>query len=217
MKKNKIFSFKYLLHDFVRITGIPGLIWFRPKKIYISERAKKKHKGGVLFISNHNTLFDPMYIMLGIWYRRHHFVATKELFSNKFNKFLFTYPFICIPIDRENFSFLTFKEIVNHLQNGEAVTMFPEGKVNEEDSGINKFKSGMIMMALKGGVPIVPLYIKRRKNIFSRLVIGVGEAVDVNKIHGKNDNSKPTLKDIDFLSEYLYEQEKRLEEIVEKR
>ncbi|MBQ7276046.1 MAG: 1-acyl-sn-glycerol-3-phosphate acyltransferase [Bacilli bacterium] len=213
-KKSKIISFKYFLHDFIRVTGLPLLLWFRPKKIYISKEAKKKIKGGVLFISNHTSLSDPLYLMLCLWYRRHHFIAIKELFEGWFNKFLFTYGFLCIPLDRENINLFTFKDIVNHLKMGEAVSMFPEGHVNDQNDGINNFKSGVVMMALKGGVPIVPLYLKRRKHWYSRVVLCVGEAIN---LQNGDSQTRPTLSQIDEMTKHLYEQEKALELLCEEK
>ena len=45
-KKKKDSIFKYFLHDFVwGIGSVFGYIWFRPKKYYISEAAKKVSQG----------------------------------------------------------------------------------------------------------------------------------------------------------------------------
>ncbi len=76
-KKNekKRSPLRWLPFDFVRITAAPGLLWFRPKIIYENENAKKKIRGGALLISNHIGLFDPMYLMMAIWYRRHRFIC----------------------------------------------------------------------------------------------------------------------------------------------
>ena len=203
---------RYFLYDFVRITAAPGLLFFRPKKLYLTPKAKEdlKFKGGALLISNHVTLVDPMYLMLTIWKRRHHFVATKELFEGKFRTFLFKNAFLCILIDRDNFSMKTFKEIVGHLKMGEVVSMFPEGHVNVDEKGVNEFKSGMIVMALKSGCPIIPLFIKRRKHWYSRLVIGVGEAIN-SKDFAKGEIA--TIEEIDNAAKYLHEQELKLEEL----
>ena len=211
MSKNKTLSFKYLLYDTIRVLGAPGLLWFRPKKIYLNEGAKKPIRGGALMISNHIGLFDPMYLMLSIWKRRHHFVAMSQLFKGKFNRWMFVHAFLCIEIDRDNFTIKTFKEIVNHLQNGELVTMFPEGHVNVEEKGVQAFKSGMVAMALRSGCPIIPVYIKRRKHFYSRVVLGVGEAFDIKKF---SSSEKVSMNDINKAAEYLHEQELLLEKLV---
>ena len=170
MKKNRVISFSYIVVDFLRVTGAPLLLWFRVKRLFISEEAKKKIKGGAILISNHISLADPMYLLLAIWYRRHHFVAMQKMFNTKFKKWLFTKVFHCIEVNRDNVSIKTFKDINNHIKNGKMVTMFPEGHINIENDGVNAFKSGMIMMAAKSGCPIIPVYIKRRKHWYSRLV-----------------------------------------------
>jgi len=149
--------------------------------------------------------------MLAIWNRRHHFVATKELFHGKFRTFLFTKAFLSILIDRENFSMNTLREIVDHLQAGEVVTMFPEGHVNVEKEGTKEFKSGMIIMALKSGMPIVPVYLKRREHWYSRVEVAVGEPIDV-KSFAKGE--KPTVNDVKEAAKYLENQEKELEELM---
>lgn len=208
MKKNKIFSFKYFLYDFIRITAaLPGLIWFRPKRVYVSENAKKKIKGGALIISNHIGMVDPMYLLMAIWQRRQRFIVAKELLEKKFNEFLFKKGFLCIPIDRENFSLSTFKEIVSNLKNGTVVTMFPEGHVNTEKEGINNFKSGATLMAYKSDAPIIPVYIKRREHFYNRLVVAFGEPIFVKDIITSQ-------KEIDKATAYLYEKEKELEKLV---
>ena len=88
----------------MRVTGAPLLLWFRVKRIYSSPEAKKKIKGGALLISNHISLADPMYLLLAIWYRRHHFVAMQKMFENKFKKWLFSKVFMAV-FELSNFSF----------------------------------------------------------------------------------------------------------------
>lgn len=207
------FSFKYILHDFLRVTGAPlGLIFYRPKNIYESEKAKKRIKGGALVVANHIGFLDPLHLMFGIWYRRHHFVAMKELFErSKFNAFLFKYAFLCISIDREKFGLKTFKEIVGHLKAGDLVTMFPEGRITEDNGGdFGDFKSGMILMALKGGVPIIPVYSARKTRFFERLKFVIGEPIDIVELQKKAGGNG---KNFDKMTEYIREKEKILENI----
>ena len=213
-KKTPLFSFRYLAYDIIRLTAaIPGLIWFRPKKIYASPAAKKKIRGGAMIMSNHTGFFDPMYLLLGIWYRRPRFVATKELFSNRFKRFLFTKCFMCIEIDRERFGLATFREIVGRMKSGQLLGMFPEGHINRAD-GVGEFKSGVVMMAQKAGVPVVPIYIVRRKGFFGRLKFVIGEPIDVDKTAEELGVSK---KDYDAIAAYLRKKENELLELGENK
>lgn len=212
-EKSKLFSFKYILYDFIRITAaIPGFIWFRPKIVYENEAAAKKIRGGALMIANHTGFYDPVYLMIGIWRRRHHFIAAKELFkSSKFSGFLFKYAFMCISIDRENFSLATFREITGRLKRGELLTMFPEGHIGRASDEMQSFKSGMVLMAAKSDKPIIPVYVKRKEKWYSRLVFAVGEPVNVKELLKKDSAGK---QDMEAVTAYLYEKEKELEALV---
>lgn len=210
-KKKKLFALEYLVYDFVKLTAAPGVLWFRPKLLYAGERAKKKIKGGALVISNHIGFFDPVYLQFCVWYRRHHFICTDDFFKSGarwwFKRFL------CIPIDRENTSLDSFRQITAHLKNGELVSMFPEGRVETKQGQTASFKSGMVLMALKSGVPIVPVYIKKKPHALSRLVMAVGEPVDVTALYGK----KPTFSQIEAATRLLWQKEEELKNTVEQK
>ena len=199
----------YIVYDFVRVTAaIPGLIALRPKLVYENEAAKQKLRGGVLLIANHVGFFDPVNLMLSIRYRRHHFVCIKDFFEgNRIKRWLFT-QFHCIPIDRENFSMTSLRRITDELKAGHLVSMFPEGHiVGEGDLG--PFKSGMVLMALRGNCPILPVFLKPREHFWNRLIVAVGEPVDLRREYGP----LPTLSQIDEAAEKLREKEKKLQEI----
>ena len=205
MKKNN-----YLFYDFVKITAaIPGLLWFRPKKIYVSQRAREKIKGGALLVSNHSGDIDPIILMFTVWYRRHHFIATTDLFNTKLKRFMFE-SFHCIEIDKENVSMKAFRDIVECMQKDKLVAMFPEGYLTRNEE-IQKFKSGAVLMAITAKKPIIPVYIKKRKSIFNRQCVIVGEAINPIEMCGK----MPSLVDMEKISELLREKEKELKQIAD--
>lgn len=209
-KKKKRPWYSTALHMFIRVTAAPSLLWFRPKRIYESEKAKKHVKGGALLIANHVSFFDPIYAMLVIWYRMHHFICIKELMANKFLTFFLGTACQCIPIDRENFGMATFKEITDYIESGELVSMYPEGHVNQDEkSNLNSFKSGMVLMALRSNCPIIPLYIKPREKFYSRLVAVIGEPINIKDYYG----DKPSFKQVQEIADKLYKKEAELEEM----
>lgn len=203
-KKRRLFP--YFMYDFAFVTaGIPGMIYHRPKIHYETPEARKRIRGGALLIANHVGALDPVFVMYTIWYRRHRFICLKELFESKAGWLI--KQFLCIPIDRENFSMSSFREITEHLKAGHLVSMFPEGRINQEGGGqMQTFKSGMILMAVKGGTPIIPVCIRKRKHWYQRIHVMVGEAVDVRKRYG----DKPTMKQIEEITSILYEKEELL-------
>lgn len=210
MKKSPVISFKYFLYDFVRFNGWPFLLWFRSKRIYVSKDTKKKFKGGLILMSNHISLMDPFYLLSSILRRRHHFVTAKEVFENKFSNWWFRHAFLCIGIDRNNFSMGSLREITTHLEMGDMITMFPEGHVNVEQNGVAAFKGGIAIMALKTKVPIIPVYIKKKEHWYSRLVVYIGNPIDVKDyLKGQSFN----VSDIKRITIILQEKEKELENL----
>ena len=204
--KNRLFSFRYLLHDFVKVTAtVPGVIWFRPKWIYETDAAKKRIRGGAVIISNHDGFYDPVYLMFAVWYRRQHFVCMKEFFDSKFG-WLFK-AFLCIPVDRNNFGIGSLRAIVDEAKRGGVVTIFPEGHINNEESGgLSSFKSGMVLMALQAKVPVVPVYVAKRKRFYSRLKCVIGEPIDIIKEYGE----RPTFTQIEAIASKLQSKEESL-------
>lgn len=211
-KKHKTFALKYLFVDFVRVTGaLPTLLWYRPKILYENNNAKQKIRGGALLISNHNCFFDPIYIMIALWYRRHHIVCNQEFYNTKARWFL--KQALTIPIDIDNPGFATMREINDHLTAGELVSMFPEGHVNDGSGNMRQFKSGMVLMAMRAKVPIVPVYVCEHKPCSSRLRVVVGEPIDINKLFG----DRPTMSEIESVTEQLFNKENELKAIAFQR
>ena len=208
--KEKRKTNNYLFYDFVKLTAaIPGLLWFRTKKVYASKRAKEKIRGGALLISNHSGDIDPIILMFAVWYRRHHFIATTDLFNTKLKRFLFE-SFHCIEVDKENVSMNAFREIVSLLQKDKLVSIFPEGYLTRNEE-VQKFKSGVVLMAVTAKKPIVPVYVKKRKSFFHRQCVVIGEPINPIEICGK----MPSLSEMEKIAELLREKEKELKEIAD--
>ncbi|MBR6914996.1 MAG: 1-acyl-sn-glycerol-3-phosphate acyltransferase [Clostridia bacterium] len=208
--KAKLFSPKYLIYDFVKATAaLPGLLIFRPKWIYESEKAKERIRGGALAVSNHYGFFDPLYLMIAIWYRRHRFVCGKEFFESR-ARFWFK-SFLCIPIDRANFNISSLRAITDAMKSGYLVSMFPEGHVNGERTGdLEDFKPGLVLMALQAKAPVIPVYIKPRKRFYERIRFAVGEPIDVTSFYGE----RPTFAQIGEIARAVREKEEYLKSLV---
>lgn len=199
-----------LFYDFVKVTAaIPGLLWLRPKIMYENDNARAKIRGGALVVSNHSGFLDPLYVMYAIPYRRMHFVCGIEFFKSKAGWFF--KQFHCIPIDRNNFSMDSFRQITSDMDNGNLVGLFPEGHVNLDSGNLDTFKSGMIMMAAKGNYPIIPVYVKKRKHVMERMVAIIGEPVKV----GEENGSMPTFAKIAEMTTLLQKKEQTLKDMLD--
>ena len=208
-KKRKRNPFRVLFYDFVKFTGAPSvLIWLRPKKLYESKAAKKRIRKGAIVAANHTGFSDPLALLCALWYRRPHMIALKEMFESKTSMRFFC-AMGCIPVDRQNFNMQTYRASVDVLSKKKILCVFPEGAINQDSSTIQTFKSGAALMALKGGVPIIPVYIAPRKKWYTRSVTVFGEPIDVKGLCGE----KPDLRAIDRVTEILHEKEMKLMEI----
>lgn len=178
-KKKRKNPFRFLLYDFVKLTGAPlALLFFRMKVLWENDEAKQKYrKGGYVFVANHTGYTDPMVAMVTVWYRRVFFMAKQIFFDGNPIKRAFFRGVHCIKVDTNNPGVASLKGVTEKLRDGRCVFIFPEGHVSFGSKEMDTFKSGAVMMAAVGRVPIVPMYILPREKWYHRQVVVMGEAV----------------------------------------
>jgi 1-acyl-sn-glycerol-3-phosphate acyltransferase len=94
------------------------------------------------------------------------FLAKKELFEGKFKNWLFR-NMNAIPVDRSRADINALNEAIERLKQGCKVCIFPEGR-RAPENGFLKPKPGVGYLAVKTGVPVVPVYIHNSTDILSR-------------------------------------------------
>ena len=199
----------YFFYDFVKITaGLPGWLWFRPKLVYASENARQRINGGALVIANHIGFFDPIYLMCAVWYRRMHFVCLQQFFDSKWGWFFKAVH--CVPVDKNNVSISTVREVIGLLKEGKLVGMYPEGQVNDGTGEMSSFKSGAALIALRSGCPIIPVYIRPKRRLLGRLTIAIGEPVGIETLCG----GKTGIAGLDASTELLRLKEEELKQML---
>ena len=113
-------------------------------------------KGGVIFISNHRSLIDP--VMLSVCIPRCvHFMAKKELFESKIGNWFFR-SLLVFPVNRKTADFKSLRQALTLLEQGKAFGIFPEGRRAVADE-MDDFEKGTAFIASKTDAPIVPIYI----------------------------------------------------------
>ena len=157
---------------------IPFMILY-PTRVIGKENYKK---GKMIATSNHFSLKDPL-ILICRFGTKFRFMAKKELYKNKFLGWILRH-LKTIPVDRENPSPTTYKQVLSDLKNDKAVFIFPEGTRRKSgDEKVSDVKEGIITFASKGDVKIVPMLFYRKPRIFRKNYIIVGEPI---KIEGEN-------------------------------
>jgi len=130
-------------------------------------------EGPALVCANHSSGVDPFLMAYGAGVGRQiHFMAKAELFR---------IPVIApilrsigtFPVDRAGGAG-AIKEAMKYLKAGKKVGIFPEG-TRFSAEGESEAKIGAVRLATKMGVPVVPVYIPRKKQKFRRQRIVFGE------------------------------------------
>lgn len=198
--------FWHLLYDFVKVTAaIPVLVWLRPRWVRVAKESRFI-RGAALVVGNHNSFYDPIALMLSVFYRRFRFVATLELFEGRFKGWLFGKVFRCIPIDRQRLGMQTFRNVNAALKNREVVAIFPEGHVlTDATAGVGAMHSGMVLMAAQGGCPIIPVYMQTPQKWYHRLRIAIGSPI---AIHAQG--AMPTMGEIQSVTARVSESMREL-------
>ena len=115
-------------------------------------------KGNCLFVSNHQGNFDIPLILASI-NKSIGFVAKKELKNVPLVSYWMK-KIHCTFIDRNNIreAVKSINEGVEYLKEGYSMIIFPEG-TRSRSNNMGEFKKGSMKLALKAGVPIVPMTI----------------------------------------------------------
>jgi 1-acyl-sn-glycerol-3-phosphate acyltransferase len=109
--------------------------------------------GGVLLACNHQSFFDPVLATLAIP-RDCHYFARDSLFHNRILAPVMAY-FNTIPVKRGEADMRAIKEVLRRLKAGNLVLAFPEA-TRTHDGSIGEMRAGMVLIARKTRVPIVP-------------------------------------------------------------
>jgi len=146
--------------------------------------AEKVPKTGPLVVAaNHTQYPDPVLVCIAVP-RRMQWMAKKQLFEPPFKRF---FEFIgSFPVDREGGGRAGVRLALRFLAEGWTLGIFPEG-THKNDGTAREAKSGAVLLAIRGGAPVVPVYVgkipgplARLRGMRLRLVVGDPIRLDEN-------------------------------------
>jgi len=126
-------------------------------------------RDGVILASNHLSLLDPPVIGTAT-VRELNYLAKKELFEYPILKQIIT-RLNAMPVDRGGVDRVALRRVTGLLRNGQAVLLFPEG-TRSEDGSLGRARTGVGMVAVKSGKPIVPISISGTRKAY-RCLLGL--------------------------------------------
>jgi len=137
-------------------------------------------EGAVMICANHSSIIDPLFMAFAFGIDHHiHIVAKAELYKVPVLSAI-VQGLGAIKVDRSINDVNSVKETLSYLKKGEKVAIFPEGTRKPVENAIEA-KSGAVKVAEFAKVPVVPLYIPRKKTWFSKIHLVIGESYLIEK------------------------------------
>lgn len=118
---------------------------------------KDRFRENYIFASNHLAYADPPFVGSTLP-RETHFVAKASLFENPFFGWLIR-TYNAIPIKRGVFDREAMARVLELLQAGGSVVIFPEGQ-RVVGGGLGKAKGGVGYLACQSGVAVIPVFVR---------------------------------------------------------
>lgn len=143
---------------------------------------------GCVIVANHRSSADPMVLQAAVSYPIKWMIAKEYVESPGLGWLLKAIGVIGVKrsaVDRSS-----AKEAIKALQSGDWIGIFPEAKINITDDLLLPARTGVAMLALRAGVPIIPCYIENSPyngsvyTIFfmrARVRVNIGEPIYFDK------------------------------------
>lgn len=164
-----------------QIIATPFVRFFFPTKFI-----GKKHipKGPCIIASNHTSNVDAPLLAVHTWEKKY-YLAKKEMVKNKFVGAVVK-SWGAIPIERQGNDVGAIKECLKKLKAGKKLVIFPEGtRQHNENMQLGEVKQGTAMLAIKGKVPIVPMFIMKKPKLWHRNRVVIGKPFELSDFYGR--------------------------------
>ncbi len=126
-----------------------------------------------IICSNHLSWWDPVVIGTTVpGSYRIHFMAKKELFNN----FIFSYLLrkaCAFPLNRKDADYAAIRKAYQLLENRQVLGLFPEGS-RSKNGTLQKPYNGAALIAVRSGVPVLPVAIAGPYRLFRPLHVFIG-------------------------------------------
>lgn len=131
-------------------------------------------EGAALLCPNHTKASDPLFVVfaMGLCHRPQ-VMAKEEIMRIPVLGWLLSKAGV-FAVARGKSDVGAVKRALKCLKSGDKLLIFPEG-TRSKDGDLGEGKTGVAMMALRTGAPIVPIYMPAKKKWFGRTPVVFGE------------------------------------------
>ena len=174
---------------------LPTYLWGRLMwRVHFANRPPAEMQGGAILVANHRSSVDPFFVQLSAGRRVHWMVAREYCENPVLGPVLRSLQ--VIPTNRSGMDTGATKQAIRLAKEGRLVGMFPEGRLNHtRRDPLVSIRPGAALIALRAGVPMIPLYIlgsPYRREVWSPITmpahvkITFGEPIDPRSFAEQN-------------------------------
>ena len=129
--------------------------------------------GPCVVCCNHSGLADPVWVVLAMRDKKIPWIMAKQEVMGVPVLGRFLSWFGAFSVQRDIADFNAIKQALRHLRDGDKLLIFPEGTRVKKGMQVEA-KPGMLILAERAGVPVVPVYLTPRRKLFQpiRCIIG---------------------------------------------
>ena len=132
---------------------------------------------GMIVVANHVSYWDPIVVGCAL-NRRICFMAKAELFDIPVLGLIIT-KLGAFPVQRDGADRSSIRRALELLDAGEVVGIFPEGTRSKTDELLNPHM-GAAMLAIKGGVPLLPVAVSGTRGFWGKVQINFGQPINTS-------------------------------------
>lgn len=178
-KRNKAYAFVQFLANVLSHTIMP---------VTFHNREQLNMDAPYILIANHHSMLDPLYLSYACRKHEIRWLGKKEIakmpvinwFAKKMNM---------IHVDRHNTDMAAMRQCMGAVKGGQVLGIFPEG-TRHQPSLMHEVESGTAFIALRAGVPLLPVYTTRKISFFRRAHTYVGQPMDITDLKAQGLNTE---------------------------
>ncbi len=149
---------------------------------------KLPSQGPCILIANHQSWVDPILMAYPIRACDITFLGKKELAKNRLMRWAMHDAHVIL-VDRHATDMEAMRACIRTLRGGEILGICPEG-TRHRGGTMQELESGVALMALRSGAPLVPMYIHPKFRLFQKNHCVVGDPIPFEDLRAQGVNNE---------------------------
>lgn len=178
-KRNKAYAFVQFLANVLSHTIMP---------VTFHNREQLNMDAPYILIANHHSMLDPLYLSYACRKHEIRWLGKKEIAKMPVISW-FAKKMDMIHVDRHNTDMAAMRQCMGAVKGGQVLGIFPEG-TRHQPSLMHEVESGTAFIALRAGVPLLPVYTTRKISFFRRAHTYVGQPMDITDLKAQGLNTE---------------------------